>query len=59
MELTLNNLELLPGEYDLDFAIGAENCTDIDYCKGLVRIQVYSEIGDVGVARLEHSWNQV
>lgn len=58
-ELNLTNLELLPGEYDLDFAIGAENCTDVDYCKSLIRIQVYSEIGDVGVARLDHTWNHI
>lgn len=57
-ELHLKHLELLPGEYDLDFAIGAENCTDIDYCRGLIRIQVYSEIGDVGVARVSHEWNR-
>lgn len=56
VELVFEKLELLPGEYDLDFAIGAENCTDIDYCRALVRIQVYSEIGDVGVARVSHAW---
>ena len=55
--LKLDSLELLPGEYDFDFAIGAENCTDIDYCRSVKRIQVYSEISDVGVARVSHEWN--
>lgn len=56
IELVLDRLALLPGEYDVDFAIGAENCTDIDYCKSIIRLQVYSEISDVGVARVPHTW---
>lgn len=57
IELVLPNLELLPGEYDVDFAIGADNGIDVDYCKGLLRVQIYSDINDVGVSRLTHYWN--
>ncbi|MBQ8246330.1 MAG: ABC transporter ATP-binding protein [Lachnospiraceae bacterium] len=58
-ELILEQLELLPGEYDFDFAIGAENCTDIDYCKSFIRLQVYSEKSDVGIARIAHAWSNI
>lgn len=54
--IVIPNLSLLPGEYELDFAIGAENCTDIDYCKGYMKIQMYSELSDVGIARVMHNW---
>ena len=57
VELLIKDIELLPGEYDLDFAIGAEGCGDIDYCKGLIKIEIYSEIADIGVVRVPHEWN--
>lgn len=55
-ELELHSFDLLPGEYTLDFAIGAEGCADIDYCKELIKIQTYSNITDIGLVRLSHSW---
>ncbi|MFR2780707.1 MAG: ABC transporter ATP-binding protein [Clostridium sp.] len=55
-ELLLHSFDLLPGEYTLDFAIGAEGCADIDYCKELFKIQIHSDITDIGVVRLSHSW---
>ena len=57
VELVIDAWNLLPGEYDLDFAIGAEGCTDIDYCKRVVKLQIFSEIADAGIVRLSHSWN--
>ena len=56
VELTIDAWNLLPGEYDLDFAIGAEGCADIDYYKKMVKLQVFSELTDIGVVRLSHSW---
>lgn len=55
-ELLIHSFALLPGEYTLDFAIGAEGCADIDYCKELFKIQIHSDITDIGVVRIPHSW---
>lgn len=55
-ELELHSFDLLPGEYTLDFAIGAEGCADVDYCKELFKVQIHSDIADIGVVRVPHSW---
>lgn len=47
---------LLPGEYTLDVAVHDENGFAYDYWRKAVSFTVHSDVSDVGVARLEHSW---
>ncbi len=48
---------LLPGEYLLDVALHADDGFAYDYIKDVLRFRVYSDIDDVGVARLDHHWD--
>ena len=48
---------LLPGEYEIDFAIESGEGDAIDYFTKAYRIIVYSERGDIGVTRLKHVWS--
>lgn len=53
-EIESNNL--LAGEYSLDIAFHAIDGFPYDYFKGIKQFQVYSEIQDVGIMRLDHKW---
>lgn len=55
--IELNNLCLLPGEYWLDLAIESGIDVEIDYWRDAVRFQMFSNIKDVGVTRIDHKWN--
>lgn len=55
--LEFSKMELLPGEYNVDFAIEEEMCVPVDYYKNAYKIIIYSDIEDIGIARLEHRWN--
>lgn len=54
--LELIQLELLPGEYNIDLAIESEIGTPVDYYTRAKKIIVYSDISDVGIVRLAHRW---
>ena len=54
--ITIKGLCLLPAEYTFDFALEEGVGTAVDYYTKAATIQVYSEIGDVGICRLAHSW---
>jgi ABC-2 type transport system ATP-binding protein len=56
VRLSFEKAGLLPGEYEIDFAIESGNGIAVDYYTKAYRIYVYSEISDVGVARMEHKW---
>ncbi len=56
MEVTIPTFSLLPGEYLLDLAIESDIGIPVDYFREAYVIEMYSDIGDVGVARLEHQW---
>ena len=47
---------LLQGEYSLDVAIHTENGFICDYYRFAKGFKVFSDIQDVGISRLEHSW---
>lgn len=49
-------LNLLPGSYILDVAIESDMGTPVDYFKEAKHFDVFSAIGDVGVSRMEHTW---
>lgn len=56
VELELKELALLPGEYDIDFAIESEVGIPVDYYTRAAHITIYSDLGDVGVSREKHVW---
>lgn len=56
-EILLRNIELLGGEYNIDIAIEQGEGIPIDYFRQAYRIQIISALGDVGVSRIEHTWN--
>lgn len=57
MQIMLNDVNLLPGEYVFDIAIECENGIPVDYYKQAHSIQIYSAINDVGTLRISHEWN--
>lgn len=57
VELVLPRMSLVPGQYLLDLAIESGVGTAVDYYKEVCRFEVFSDITDVGIARLEHRWN--
>ncbi|MNI97081.1 hypothetical protein D3C73_1556550 [compost metagenome] len=56
LQFKISKLLLLPGVYNLDVAVHHENGEPYDYLTHAYSFQVSSEINDVGVVRLEHSW---
>lgn len=56
IELLLKNVQLLPGKYLFDFAIEEDNGIPVDYYREAFKIELYSKINDIGVARIEHEW---
>ncbi|MCC8107009.1 MAG: ABC transporter ATP-binding protein [Clostridiales bacterium] len=52
----LDKLNLISGEYTLDVAIECDQGVPIDYYREAYRFEVFSNIGDVGVARVDHEW---
>lgn len=55
----IDNNNLITGEYWLDTAIHREDDFHYDFWKKCLRFRMYSDIGDVGVARLKHEWRTV
>lgn len=58
LELKLK-VSLIPGEYFLDIAIEEEQGVPVDYYRQAYKFTVYSDIGDVGVSRIEHEWRRL
>lgn len=56
-EILLEKADLLPGEYLLDFAIETGDGIPVDYYREAYKIEMISNIGDVGISRIEHKWN--
>ncbi len=54
--VSIDELNLLPGEYSLDVALHTSDGFDYDYCKNAEKFIVYSDIQDSGVVRLNHRW---
>lgn len=53
------NLMLIPGTYLMDIAVHHENGEPYDYLSRQFSFQVSSEIRDLGIVRLPHSWEVV
>ena len=56
-KITLEHLELLPGNYILDVSIECDQGIPVDFYKNAVKFDVFARIGDVGVSRLVHHWD--
>ena len=57
IEIDIPHLDLIPGEYTLDFAIEEGMGNAVDYYTRAASILVCSDIGDVGLYRPEHYWH--
>lgn len=55
-EIHIQKVKLLPGIYYLDFAIEEGMGLPVDYFTHASQIEIYSDIGDVGVCRVNHEW---
>lgn len=55
-ECVLEKLNLIQGEYYMDIALHTIEGKPYDYFCEAIHFSVYSEIGDIGVARIEHKW---
>ena len=53
-EISLHEVNLLPGEYLIDIAIESGDGIPVDYYREACRIEMISPIGDVGIARIGH-----
>lgn len=56
LEIVMEHLNLIGGQYYLDVAVHRENGTPYDYHTHLYPFSISSEIKDVGVARIPHQW---
>ncbi len=56
VKINIDQMNLLPGQYTLDIAIESDDATPVDYYKESYKFEIFSSIGDVGVARLGHTW---
>lgn len=54
--LKLGTVPLLPGVYQIDVAIEESLGIPVDYFTHACQIEIYSDISDVGIVRLEHKW---
>lgn len=54
--IQLNHVDLVAGEYILDVAIEKDLGVPVDYFRDAIRFSIYSEINDVGIARINHTW---
>lgn len=55
-EIILEDVMLLSGEYLIDLAIESGEGIPVDYYREALKIDMISSAGDVGIARISHSW---
>lgn len=56
MQVTLEQISLLEGEYTLDIAFHDEYGVPYDYIRRVQSFSIYSDIKDVGVFRIKHEY---
>lgn len=57
IEVELENLRLLPGDYNIGIAIAdLEEKASYDHYRSITQFKMYSNIHDVGLVRLEHNF---
>lgn len=56
VRLTLENVDLMPGQYTLDFAIESGAGLPVDYYREAKKVEFFTTKDDVGLARINHTW---
>lgn len=56
VEIVLEDVPLLAGEYLIDFAVETGDGIPVDYYREAYKIEMINPLGDVGVARINHQW---
>ncbi|NFI51511.1 ABC transporter ATP-binding protein [Clostridium botulinum] len=56
IEVTIDNIQLLEGEYSLDVALHDEYGTPYDYIRRIKTFNIYSIIKDTGIFRIKHEF---
>lgn len=56
VKYVINNLNLIQGHYYLDIAVVSEEGFPYDYIKSIAELDVYSDINDIGIIRINHEW---
>lgn len=59
VEIEIEKIQLLEGEYDIDLAFVDEYGTPFDYIRKAIKIIIYSNIKDVGVYRINHKFKHL
>lgn len=59
IEITIDNMQLLEGEYTLDVALHDEYGMPYDYIRKTKSFNIYSAIKDTGVFRLQHTFKSL
>lgn len=54
--ITLKDVNLMPGQYTMDFALESGTGIPIDYYREAKVIEFFTTKDDVGLARIEHDW---
>lgn len=54
--ITMPQLNLIPGQYWVDITIEYGEGNPVDYYKEAMRFEIVSNMTDVGVARIDHTW---
>lgn len=58
IELTIEELTMLPNLYVMDVALENEELQIIDYVTDAYRFEIVSEKNDEGISRLKHTWRK-
>ena len=56
IEITLYNVMLLQGEYNMDIAFADGGATNYHYIRQAVKFQIVNEFAELGICRVEHTW---
>lgn len=56
ISIKMKNVNLMPGQYTMDFAIESGIGIPVDYFREAKRIEFFTTRDDVGLIRLEHEW---
>lgn len=54
IKIVIDKIQLLEGKYSLDIALHDKNGAPYDYFRGIKEFNIYSNIKDVGIFRIEH-----
>ncbi len=57
LEIYIDRLNLVVGEYTVDLAIEQGQGVAVDYYKDILNFRTYSDIRDIGICRISHIWN--